>query len=139
MIYGIFSAIIFSALDEKKRNDMREVKMTLRDISNGPDWIMWAAFLILAVISIVLLSGRGANLIAGYNTASKEEKSKYDEKKLCKVTGIGMSLITILVLISGIGMDTLPAYFAYVILAVVLIDCVVMIILMNTICKKENE
>jgi len=113
--------------------------MTLRDISNGPDWIMWAAFLILAVISIVLLSGRGANLIAGYNTASKEEKSKYDEKKLCKVTGIGMSLITILVLISGIGMDTLPAYFAYVILAVVLIDCVVMIILMNTICKKENE
>ena len=56
--------------------------MTLKDISNGPDWIMWVAFVILALMSIVLLTGRGAGLIAGYNTASKSEKSKYDEKKL---------------------------------------------------------
>ena len=58
--------------------------MTLKDISNAPDWIMWVAFVILALMSIVLLTGRGAGLIAGYNTASKSEKSKYDEKKLCQ-------------------------------------------------------
>ena len=44
--------------------------MTLKDISNGPDWIMWVAFVILALMSIVLLTGRGAGLIAGYNTAT---------------------------------------------------------------------
>ena len=27
--------------------------MTLKDISNGPDWIMWVAFVILALMSIV--------------------------------------------------------------------------------------
>ncbi len=110
--------------------------MTLKDISNGPDWIMWVVFVIFALMSIVLLTGRGANLIAGYNTASKEEKSKYDEKKLCRVTGVGMSVIAVFILIMAIGNDTLPAVFAYIFLALVLIDCAVMIVLMNTICKK---
>ena len=50
--------------------------MTLKDISNGPDWIM------------------------------------------------------------AIWEDRLPAEFAYVFLAVVLIDCVIMIVLTNTVCKR---
>lgn len=59
--------------------------MTLNDISNGPDWITWIGFAILALVSIVLLTGHGAWLIAGYNTASKEEKRKYDEKIFCQL------------------------------------------------------
>lgn len=55
--------------------------MTLKDISNGPSWIMWVAGILLAILSIVLISGHGANLIAGINTASKEEKSRYNTKK----------------------------------------------------------
>ena len=51
--------------------------MTLKDISNGPEWVMWVVLAIFVVISIVLLSGHGSSLIAGYNTATKEEKSKY--------------------------------------------------------------
>ena len=35
----------------------------------------------------------GLSLIAGYNTASESEKARYDEKKLCRVMGIGMMLI----------------------------------------------
>lgn len=35
-----------------------------------------------------LLFGKGAGLIAGYNTASEEEKSKYHEKKLCRTVGV---------------------------------------------------
>lgn len=31
-------------------------------------------------------------MISGYNTASKEEKAKYDEKKVCKATG-GVCLV----------------------------------------------
>ena len=110
--------------------------MTLKDISNGPDWIMWVVFVILALMSIVLFTGRGAGLIAGYNTASKAEKSKYDEKKLCRVTGAGLSVVTVLVLGMAIWEEILPAVFAYIFLAITLIDCVVMIVLMNTVCKR---
>ena len=110
--------------------------MTLKDISNGPEWIMWVVFVILALMSIVLLTGHGAGLIAGYNTASKAEKSKYDAKKLCGVTGAGMSVITVLVLVMAIWEAILPAVFAYIFLAITLIDCVVMIVLMNTVCKR---
>ena len=37
---------------------------------------------VFIVLSAILLSGNGAMLIAGYNTAKEEEKAKYDEKKL---------------------------------------------------------
>lgn len=51
--------------------------------------------LIFAVLSIVFLLGKGSFLIAGYNTASKEEKQRYDEKKLCRLMGIGFFVITV--------------------------------------------
>ena len=35
-------------------------------------------------LGIVFAAGKGAGLIAGYNTSSPEEKAKTDEKKLCK-------------------------------------------------------
>ena len=40
------------------------------------------------VIGIVLCCGKGANLIAGYNTASPEERATYDEKALCQAVGV---------------------------------------------------
>ena len=43
--------------------------------------------LLFLVLSIFLFMGKGAWLIAGYNTLSKEEKKKYNEKKLCRITG----------------------------------------------------
>lgn len=39
---------------------------------------------IFVLLGVVFASGRGAFLIAGYNTSSVKEKEKYDEKKLCK-------------------------------------------------------
>ena len=110
--------------------------MTLKDVSNGPEWIIWVVFAIILLMSIVMITGRGAGLIAGYNTASKEEKSKYNEKKLCRITGAGMSVMAVFILIMGLAQDVLPAMFAYIFLAVILIDCVVIIILSNTICKR---
>lgn len=111
--------------------------MTLKDISNGPDFVIWIVFVLFLILSIVLLTGRGSWLIAGYNTASEEEKNKYDEKKLCRITGAGMSVITVMVLVMALGESVLPAVFAYVFLAVTIIDCVVIIVLMNTIGKKK--
>lgn len=36
----------------------------------------------------VLCRGKGADLIAGYNTASVGERSRWDEKALCRATGV---------------------------------------------------
>ena len=44
-------------------------------------------FLPLLIMAIVLLSGRGGSLIAGYNTMSNEKKAIYDEKAMCRATG----------------------------------------------------
>ena len=46
--------------------------------------IFIAIILLFFVLSAVFWSGKGAWLIAGYNTASPEEKSKMDEKALCR-------------------------------------------------------
>ena len=46
------------------------------------------AMIPVIIIGIVLCCGKGAFLIAGYNTASPEEKASYDEKALCRATGV---------------------------------------------------
>ena len=109
--------------------------MKLADLATGSDWIVWIVFVIFAVLSIVLLSGHGSWFISGYNTASKK-KEKYDEKKLCRTMGIGMSIIAILVLIMGLLENILPAFFVYIALGIIVVDVVVIIILENTLCKK---
>lgn len=110
--------------------------MTLKDISNGPNWVLWVVLVIFAVLSAILLSGHGANLIAGYNTSSKEEQAKFNEKKLCRVTGCGMLVVTILILVTALWEAVLPAWFIYIFIGLVLLDVTVMIILTNTICRK---
>ena len=110
--------------------------MKLADVSSGADWIIWVVFAIFLVISIMLLSGHGSWFISGYNTATKEEKVKYDKKKLCRTTGLGMAVIAVLILVMGLFEDVLPAGFAYISIGVVGVDCLVIIILSHTICKK---
>ena len=110
--------------------------MKLADLSSGPDWVVWIVFVIFAVLSIVLLSGHGSWVISGYNTASKEEKEKYDEKKLCRTMGVGMSVIAVLILIMGLFENVLPAFFVYIALGIILVNVVVIIILGNTLCRK---
>ena len=90
----------------------------------------------LAILSLVLLSGHGSGLIAGYNTASEDEKNQYDQKKLCRVIGAGMLIITILTFILVVWETVLPAAFVYIFLGVVILDCAAMIVLANTVCKK---
>ena len=45
---------------------------------------------LLAVFGIVFSAGKGAGLIAGYNTASAYEKSKTNEKALCRAMAVMM-------------------------------------------------
>lgn len=48
--------------------------------------------LLLFALGIAFLRGKGTFLIAGYNTASPEEKEKINLKKLCKYMAILMFL-----------------------------------------------
>ena len=110
--------------------------MKLADLATGSNVIVWIVFVIFAVLSIILLSGHGSWFISGYNTASKEEKAKYNEKKLCRTMGIGMSVIAILLLIMGVFENILPAFFVYIALGIILADVVIIIVLGNTICRR---
>ncbi|MDO4307115.1 MAG: DUF3784 domain-containing protein [Eubacteriales bacterium] len=110
--------------------------MKLADISHGPDWVIWVVFAISMILSIVWISGHGSWLISGYNTASKEEKAKYDEKRLCRTMGIGMAVIAVFILISGLFENVLPASFVYVLIGVIIVDVITILIVGNTICRK---
>ena len=67
--------------------------------------MLLAAFLFIAALfitlGIVFASGRGANLIAGYNTASREEKTHTDEKKLLKAMSVFMFVLAGCFLVSA--------------------------------------
>ncbi|MDO4488418.1 MAG: DUF3784 domain-containing protein [Eubacteriales bacterium] len=108
----------------------------MRNLRTGPDWIVWVVFFILVLISAILLSGHGANLIAGYNTAPREVKEKYDEKKLGRVIGSGLLAIAFLLPFAVLLQNLLPAWVAYAFLGFIIADCILMIILANTTCKK---
>ncbi len=57
---------------------------------------------LMIIMSIFFFLGKGASLIAGYNTMSKEEKATYDTKKLTRFAGILMLIIGILTILLGV-------------------------------------
>ena len=51
---------------------------------------MWGVIAgVLAVVSAVLLSGRGAGLLAGYSTASPSERAHVNTMRLCRIMSAG--------------------------------------------------
>ncbi|GIN20585.1 DUF3784 domain-containing protein [Siminovitchia fordii] len=64
------------------------------------NFIILIPFLIFAVI---LSKGKGAFLIAGYNTKTDHEKAEYDEKALCKFMGKIMYGICFSILLWGLS------------------------------------
>ena len=99
--------------------------------------IMYSAAALLILPSILLLCGKGAFLIAGYNTASPEQKAAIDEKKLCRVTGGGVMVCGILVLLLAILGENTPPWFTAVFMIVTILDVIVMIWLTNTKCRLD--
>ncbi len=59
-------------------------------------WVILGVFLIGTTI---LLSGKGSNLVAGFNTMSKDEKAKYDKVKVSKQAGKALVFVDIGILI----------------------------------------
>ena len=87
---------------------------------------------VMIIMAMLLLSGKGAFLISGYNTLSKGEKAKYDEKALCRFNGR-------LLLVFSLCMAFFPAsiYFGmtwltYCGIAIILLGAVFAVIYTNT-------
>lgn len=89
---------------------------------------------LMFVLSLILLSGRGSWLIAGYNTMSKEQQNKYDSKKLSRATGI-MSIITSIALLA-LAFSLINAT---VFLIIIFISVTVTIIYTNKFCLKPDS
>ena len=101
--------------------------------------VIWSIIALCGICSLILLSGRGSILIAGYNTMSKEEQEQYDEKKLCRITGAGMLVITVLTAVLEAFGKRIPDWFWILYAVLVILIAVGIMILSNTICKiKEN-
>ena len=91
---------------------------------------------ILAIMGVLILVGKGDNLIAGYNTASKEEKAQYNIKRLRGLTGgllIVMAPMTALML----GEETMTAVWSFV--GLTFFMCIIVVILANTWAKKKSK
>lgn len=65
--------------------------------------ILLLVAIISTTIGIILFKGKGAGLIAGYNTASPEKKAEYDVKSLCRFVGMLMFVMAGCFIFSAIG------------------------------------
>ncbi len=54
---------------------------------NTPAWVMLGIVVLFVMLGIYFSLGKGAMLIAGFNTMPKEEQDKYDIKAVCKAMG----------------------------------------------------
>ena len=90
--------------------------------------------IILAIMGVLILIGKGDNLIAGYNIASKEERAQYNIKRLRGlIGGLLIALAPMMFLLNG--ENTMAATWSFV--ALVFVLCIVVVILANTWAKKK--
>ena len=91
---------------------------------------------LLIVMGIIIIIGKGDNLIAGYNTASKEERAKYDIKRLRGlIGGLLIAMAPMMLLLAGEPSTEKVWSFT----ALVLVVCIVVVILANTWAKKKTK
>lgn len=90
-------------------------------------------------MSAVLFMGKGSFLIAGYNTASEEEKRKYDEKKLCRATGSYLAVLTFLVLGAEIMGENIPNWYTGLLTAGIIVGTIFFLIYANLGCRAKIQ
>ena len=92
----------------------------------------YVLIILLAILAIIILSGKGSWLIAGYNIMNDDKKQEYNYKRLCRVLGIGLILLDICLIVSSITTE-----FERLISLLEIIISLSTIILANTICRKN--
>lgn len=57
----------------------------------------------MVIFSIVLLTGRGASLLAGFNEMSPAERAGWNTKAMCRFMGVVLLVFTILLAVSALS------------------------------------
>ena len=97
------------------------------------------AFLIMGVL---LLCNKAHFLIAGFNTASKEERDMYDAKKLSTITGTFLLIMASATLNLVLGIHYMPKFktiYTIIFISITLLSTLLVFILANTWCKKKKS
>ena len=89
---------------------------------------------ILLITAIIILLGKGDMLMAGYNTASKKEREKFDVRKLRLITGI---LLIIFVPFCLLINNNITKSWPYALDAIILVVIITAIVLANTWARKK--
>ena len=89
---------------------------------------------IIAIPGIIILIGKGDNLIAGYNTASEQERKKYHIKRIRGLIG-GLRRAVAILYVWLMRVHSMSAIVAFAVLSTVL--AIVAITLANTWAKKK--
>ena len=99
-------------------------------------FVMTGSFFLLGVMFAV---GKGTGLIAGYNTATAEEKANYDKKKLCKAMSRLMFALAGCWLVTASSEIFKKIALLWIGLALFLIVSVVGAVYVNRVTKIENH
>ena len=83
-------------------------------------------------MAIFLLKGRGASLLAGYNTMSYDERARYDEKAMCRFAGRLLIGICFGMLLFPIGIHFEAMWMTLLGIAVIVLGSVGAVVYMNT-------
>jgi hypothetical protein len=70
--------------------------------------ILSGVSLVLLIMAVVILIGKGDSLIAGYNTASRKAQDVYDKRRVRIL--VGVLLITIALLLPAFGLLLVYGY-----------------------------
>lgn len=89
---------------------------------------------IVFVMGVIVLIGKGDNLIAGYNIASEEEKAQINIKRLRGLVG-GVLIVLAPMTVLFLAEESMAATWTFIALALVL--CIAVVILANTWAKKK--
>ena len=87
---------------------------------------------LLAVLGVVILSGKGDWLIAGYNTSSHEEREKYNMRRVRGVLGVLMFIVAGAVFL----MQIMPEIYTILIAILLFILAFIAIGIINTWGKR---
>ncbi len=90
---------------------------------------------VLLIMGIIILIGKGDNLIAGYNLATEEEKKKYHVKRLRGLIG---GLLVVMAPLTFFMMRVPSTANTMSFVASTFVLCIVAVILANTWAKKKK-
>ena len=100
-----------------------------------------AVIALLGGLGALFYSGRGAFLIAGYNTMSKAKKARYDKAALCRFMGKLMFLLAACQVVMGLGAAWAGMWLYWLGIALFLVSALGGVIYANTgrrFLKKEQ-